>query len=149
MIRSAALLCLFCLAPLPAFTDDKDDPGKKDRDAMQGDWACESMTRDGMAFPDDDAQALFRTVKGDTYVVSRYRNKAGSGTFTLDASKSPKQIDVVPDGPKKVVIEGIYKVEKDVLTMCIAAPGAKRPTAFSSTEGSGHTLTVWKKEMKK
>ena len=141
----ACVLCL-CLAAL-AFVD-KEDVNKKDRDAMQGDWACESLTRDGMAFPDDDAQALFRTVKGDAYVVSRFRTKAGSGTFTLDASKSPKEIEIVPDGPKKVVIKGIYKLEKDVLTICHAAPGAKRPAAFASKEGSGDTLTVWKKEKK-
>src|SRR5262249_38747374 len=136
----AFVLCL-CLAPL-AFADDKDDLGKKDREAMQGDWACESLTRDGMALPDDDAQALFRTVKGDAYVVARFRDKAGSGTFTLDASKSPKEIDIVPDGPKKVVLKGIYKIEKDVLTICHAPPGADRPTAFASKADSGLTLTV-------
>jgi uncharacterized protein (TIGR03067 family) len=144
MIR-ACVLCL-CLVSL-AFAD-KDDPSKADRDAMQGDWACDSLTRDGMAFSDDDAQSLFRTVKDDTYAVSRFRTKAGAGTFTLDASKSPKEIDLVPDGPKKVVIKGIYKLDKDVLTICHAAPGAKRPTAFTSKEGSGDTLTVWKKEKK-
>jgi uncharacterized protein (TIGR03067 family) len=141
----ACVLCL-CLAAL-AFAE-KDDSNKKDRDAMQGDWACESLTRDGFAFPDDDAQALFRTIKGDTYVVSRFRAKAGSGTFTLDATKSPKEIDLVPDGPKKVVIKAIYKLEKDVLTICHAAPGAKRPTAFASKKDSGDTLTRWKKEKK-
>jgi len=141
----ACLLCL-CVAAL-AFAD-KDDLNTKDREAMQGDWACESLTRDGMAFPDDDAQALFRTVKGDAYTVSRFRAKAGSGTFTLDASKSPREIDIVPDGPKKVVIKGIYKIEKDVLTICHAAPGGKRPTAFASKEDSGDTLTTWKREKK-
>ena len=142
MIR-ACLLCL-CLGSLALA--DKDDQQKKDRDAMQGEWACESLTRDGMRLADDDAQALFRSVKGDAYVVSRFRTKAGSGTFTLDASKSPKEIDLVAGGPKKVVIKGIYKIEKDVLTICHAAPGGKRPTAFESKKDSGDTLTVWKKE---
>jgi uncharacterized protein (TIGR03067 family) len=145
MFRACVLgLCLAALA----FADEKEDAGKKDRDAMQGDWACDSLTRDGEAVPDDDAQSFFRTVKDDKYVVSRFRNKAGSGTFTLDASKSPREIDIVPDGPKKVVIKGIYKIEKDVLTICHAAPGAKRPTAFASKKDSGDTLTVWKKEKK-
>jgi uncharacterized protein (TIGR03067 family) len=141
----ACVLCL-CLAAL-AFAD-REDLNKKDRAAMQGDWACESLTRDGMALADDDAQALFRTIKGDTYVVSRFRVKAGSGTFTLDATRSPREIDIVPAGPKKVVIKGIYKLEKDVLTMCYGAPGGKRPTAFAAKKDSGDTLIVWKKEKK-
>jgi uncharacterized protein (TIGR03067 family) len=139
--------CVLCLCLALSFAD-KVDLNTKDRDAMQGDWACESLTRDGTTLPDDDAQALFRTVKGDTYVVSRFRAKAGSGTFTLDAIRSPKEIDFVPDGPKKVVVKGIYKIEKGVLTVCHAAPGGKRPTAFASKKDSGDTLTVWKKEKK-
>ena len=30
----------------------------------------------------------------------------------------------------------------------LAAPGKDRPRAFASKEGSGHTLTVWKREKK-
>jgi uncharacterized protein (TIGR03067 family) len=137
------VLCL-CLAAL-AFAD-KDDPSKKDLDAMQGEWACESMTRDGVVIPDDEAQALFRTVKGDTYVVSRFRTRAGAGTFTLDATRSPKEVDIVPAGPKKVVIKAIYKIEKDLLTICHATPAGERPKAFASKKDSGDTLTVWKRE---
>jgi uncharacterized protein (TIGR03067 family) len=137
------VLCL-CLAAL-AFAD-KDDAAEKDRAAMQGEWACEKLTRDGMAVPDDDAQSLFRTVKGDKYVVSRFRTKAGSGSFTLDATKTPREIDLVPDGPKKVVIKGIYKIEKGEVTMCYSVPGGERPKAFESKEGSGVTIAVWKKE---
>jgi uncharacterized protein (TIGR03067 family) len=137
------VVCL-CLAAL-AFAD-KDDAAEKDRAAMQGDWACEKLTRDGMAVPDDDAQSLFRTVKGDKYVVSRFRTKAGSGSFTLDATKTPREIDLVPDGPKKVVIKGIYKIEKGEVTMCYSVPGSERPKAFESKEGSGVTIAVWKKE---
>ena len=127
---------------------DGDDANKKDRDLMQGDWACDKMVRDGMALPDDAAQSLFRTVKGDAYTVHRFREKAGAGTFKLDAGKSPKQIDIVPDGGKAGTIEGIYKVEKDKLVLCIAGPKGKRPTAFESKEGSGVTLTEWVREKK-
>jgi uncharacterized protein (TIGR03067 family) len=142
MIRSVFLL--LCLVAA-----EKDDASKKDMDAMQGDWAAERMVRDGFAFPDDDAQAIFRTVKGDAYTMFRFRKKIGAGTFKLDATKTPKQIDATPTGGAKgMVVRGIYKIEKGVLTICFAMPGKDRPTAFEAKEGSGHTLTVWKKEKK-
>jgi uncharacterized protein (TIGR03067 family) len=144
MIRA----CVLSLGLAALAFADREDVNTKDRDAMQGDWACESLTRDGMALPDDDAQSFFRTVKGDTYTVFRFRGRIGAGTFTLDATKTPREIDLVPEGPKKVVIKGIYKIEKDVLTMCYAAPGGKRPEAFAAKKDSGDTLAVWKKEKK-
>jgi uncharacterized protein (TIGR03067 family) len=127
------------------------DANKKDQEAMQGDWHCEKFVRDGQAASDDEAQALFRTVKGDGYTVSRFRKKAGAGTFKLNASKSPKEIDILPAaGPKgkMVVIRGIYKIEDGKLTMCYAAPEQERPKAFESKEESGVTLTVWVREQK-
>jgi uncharacterized protein (TIGR03067 family) len=124
------------------------DDGKKDLQAMQGDWVGEKMVRDGMAFPDDAAQALFRKVKGNAYTVHRFRTKAGSGTFKLDATKTPKQIDLTPDGGKAGTIEGIYKIDGDTMTICYPAPKGKRPEAFESKEGSGVTLSVWVREKK-
>ena len=126
------------------------DANKKDLEAMQGDWAGESLVRDGQALEADDAQALFRTVKGNDYTVHRFRKKAGSGTFKLDATKTPKEIDVVPDGlPKGTLIKGIYKLEDGRLTMCYGGPKQDRPKEFAAKEGTGHTLAVWVREKKK
>ena len=119
--------CVLLLAVTALGLADKDAPGAKDREAMQGEWACESLTRDGTALDPDNAQALFRSVKGDKYVITRFRSKAGSGTFTLDATKTPREIDLVPDGPKKVVIKGIYMLDAEGLTMCYSAAGVERP----------------------
>lgn len=124
------------------------DAGKKDREAMQGDWHCEKFVRDGQAASDDEAQALFRSVKGDAFTVFRFRKKGSAGKFTLDAAKSPKQIDFVFEVPKAFTMKGIYKLEGDRLTLCYAGPGQERPKAFESKEDSGVSLTVWVKEKK-
>ena len=151
MKRLATILAL--AAALAATAEEKkEDAGKADLKAMQGEWAGDSFTRDGMAFPADDAQALFRTVKGDRYTMHRFRKKVGSGKFTLDATKAPREIDIQVDAPKGKkalpVIRGIYKIEKDRITMCYGLPGAKRPAKFEAPEKSGLTLVTWVREKK-
>jgi uncharacterized protein (TIGR03067 family) len=142
MIRTLLLvLCLLVAA--------KDDPNKKDQDAMQGDWAGERFVVSGMELDDDNAQSIFRSIKGDSYTVYLFRKKIDGGKYKIDATKSPKQIDLMPEGKEKAgVIRGIYKLEKDTLTVTYSAAGKDRPTTFESKAGSGHTMTVWKKEKK-
>ena len=126
----------------------KDEEAAKDLKKMQGDWVVVSMEVDGMRIPDDDAQALFRTVKGDKYTVSRYRKTAGKGTIKLDATKKPRAIDALPDGAaeKAKPLLGIYEFEGNKLKLCFARAGMARPTEFLSKEDSGHTLTIWQRE---
>jgi uncharacterized protein (TIGR03067 family) len=127
------------------------DANKKDMEKLQGDWAAVSMIRDGMPFPRDDAQAFFRTVKGDRYTVFRYDEVVNKWTFTIDATKEPKTMDVLPEGTddKAKASLGIYEFDGDKLKVCFAMPGKDRPTGFASKEGSGHALTVWEREKKK
>jgi uncharacterized protein (TIGR03067 family) len=139
---------VFLLATVLLGAEGKENAAKKDQASMQGDWSCESYVISGFKLEDDDAQAYFRTVKGNTYTVFRYRKALGKGTFTLDAGKKPRTIDVTPAGGKVKPILGIYKIEKDKLTICHAAPGKPRPAVFSAKEGSGHTLVVWVREKK-
>jgi uncharacterized protein (TIGR03067 family) len=85
-------------------------------------------------------------VKGNNYTVFRFSKAVGKGTFTLDATRTPKTIDLTPAGAKPIL--GIYKLEKETLTICYGEPGKPRPTAFAAKAGSGHTLMVWVREKK-
>lgn len=126
-----------------------EEANKKDLTKMQGDWAAVSMIRDGQRIPDDDAQALFRTVKDDTYAVTRFRKPAGKGTFKIDASKSPRRIDAMPAMPAGAKpLLGIYEWNGEKLRQCLAPPGKDRPREFGAAEGSGHTEIVWEREKK-
>jgi uncharacterized protein (TIGR03067 family) len=107
------------------------------------------MERDGMKLDADDAQAFFRTVKGNRYTMHRYSKKISSGTFRLDATKTPRAIDFLPDFPAKgKPILGIYRLEGDKLTLCYPALGKERPREFSAKEGTGNTVAVWLREKK-
>jgi uncharacterized protein (TIGR03067 family) len=124
------------------------DPSKKDLEKMQGDWAQVSMDLGGYKVPEDDAQAYFRTIKGDHYTVNRFMKVSGKGTLKLDATKNPKTFDATPDGGKTPSVAGIYKIEGDTLTLCIAPPGKPRPTKFEAAD-TENTTSVWTREKKK
>jgi uncharacterized protein (TIGR03067 family) len=69
--------------------------------------------------------------------------------FTLNPEKKPKGIDIemgVPVGTS----EGIYKLDGDELTICVASGGkngkpAPRPTEFAAKKGEHHALFVLKR----
>jgi uncharacterized protein (TIGR03067 family) len=127
----------------------QEEASKKDLEMLQGDWAGVSMIQDGMKLPDDDAQAYFRSYKGDKYAVFRYSQPLAKWTFTLDAAKKPKTIDAQREGDDKgKPALGIYEFEGGKLKLCVAGIGKERPTKFESKPGSGHTLSVWEREKK-
>ena len=64
-------------------------------------------------------------------------------TIKLASSKRPKALDALV--AKDKVAAGIYTLGDDMFTLCYAQPGRDRPTDFKAKEGSGHSLSVWKR----
>jgi len=125
-------------------------PSASDLKRMQGDWMVTTMKVDGISLPPDDAQALFRSIRGNTYSVSRYTKVIAHGTFKLDPEKSPKTIDSLPTTSAKDAkpLLGIYEFANGKLRICNAPPGKDRPADFTARRGSGQTLIVWEPEKK-
>ncbi len=148
-MKRLPFVLLVASAVAPAAEAPDNDATKKDLDRMQGDWVVVSMVRDGRKIPDEDARAHFRTVKGDQYTSFHSGKLLGKGTFTLDATRTPRTIDVFPDGgPKDKPIKGIYEFNGETQKICLAGPDMERPTKFESTEGSQITVTVSKRQKK-
>src|SRR5262249_40068612 len=71
-----------------------------------------------------------------------------SSRFKLDASRKPKEIDLTNlDGKHKgETTRGLYELDGDVLKFSHGAqPGAERPKALESKEGSDHLLWTLKR----
>jgi uncharacterized protein (TIGR03067 family) len=124
-----------------AFAEDKKDP-------TAGKWVVESVTRNGK---------VIAAYKGGTRVQgegkytftppAESKIPPTTGTYTLDASKTPMSFDAVAKGGTfdgKTLL-GIVKVEGDTMTVAFAEPGKERPTKFESPEGSSVVLAVYKK----
>jgi uncharacterized protein (TIGR03067 family) len=146
MIRFFVVLLTLSLTTISG--DSNTDANAKDVEKMQGDWAVVSVVRDGVKEDDDNAQSLFRTVKGNQYTVFLFDKAVGNGTFKIDATKKPKTIDSFPASLAGKALLGIYEIEGDTIKTCYAPAGKDRPTEFSSKKGSEHTLMVWEREKK-
>jgi len=144
-ILVAVLVLGFCA--LPALAEDTTAVELK---KLQGDWAAVSMVVDGVKSSDDEAQCLFRTVKGNSYTMYFFKKQLARYHFTIDATKQPKLIDITPAGARAnaKLIRGIYKLDGNRWTICLGAPGKDRPKEFRSEEGSGNQLIVWEREHK-
>ncbi len=152
--KQSLLVAVLTLLTAPAVLAS-DDPTARDVQRMQGDWMVRRMRVDGMDLPDPDAQSLFRTVEDGNYAVFRYSKRLSQGSFTLDATKSPKTIDSMPtpkpgsdasEPPKP--IRGIYEFDGDVMRICNSRPGQPRPKNFEAKRFTGHTLIEWEPEIK-
>jgi uncharacterized protein (TIGR03067 family) len=133
------------LLALVAGADEKKSDAKKDKDLLKGTWVISSMERGGK--PNEKSIGDKVTFDGDSLIVQG-KDEEHKGTYKLDATKKPKQIDVTPgDGPEKdKVLRGIYSLEKDELKICIAHDEQERPTAFESKEGSEVSLVTLKRD---
>ena len=123
--------------------DGKDD-ATTDLKNIQGKWKVTSGVIDGNELPADQLGEL--VYSGNKYTW-KSGDQSGAGTFKLDHSKKPKQLDAVPsDGPVKgQTVEHIYEIDGDKLRICLALPGTNRPTQFKSEAGSGLWLFTYKR----
>jgi uncharacterized protein (TIGR03067 family) len=139
-----AVLMPWSLGPIPA--DDKAVRAELDR--HRGTWRATSSIYEGQEAPEAIVRSITRTVEKD-HVVWKRDGKSFAGTrIELDPSADPKAIDVIPDGGRNrdERVLGIYRLEKDRLTICMAAPGKPRPREFKAEKGSGCTLRTFTRE---
>jgi uncharacterized protein (TIGR03067 family) len=122
-----------------------DDKALQELDRHQGTWRATSSIYEGQEAPAEVVRSITRSVEKD-HVVWKRDGKSFAGTrIELDPSRDPKAIDVIPDGGKDrgERVLGIYKLENNRLTICMAAPGQPRPRAFKAEKGSGCTLRTF------
>src|SRR5687767_11772381 len=82
-----------------------------DAERFQGNWTVQKMTRQGKDLPEEAVKELRVTFEGDKFLAKRGDKVAETSTFTLDETKSPKTIDMLPaNKTEKRPAQGIYKL---------------------------------------
>ena len=126
------LIGLALVAGAPA---KKEDPKKAA--SLEGEWTADRWVEGGrervrpiwFKFGPD---GKFAVREGD-------RKNPEEGSYKADVRKDPAEIDIhPPEGRTNPPILGIYNVEGDTLTLCVAKGGSdsQRPAKFESPDGS-------------
>jgi hypothetical protein len=76
----------------------------------------------------------------------RFRGETPPGLPTKRGTRPrrPPPIDIVQENEKKRTSLAIYEQQGDSLKLCGAKAGSPRPTEFSASKGTGHTLIIYK-----
>jgi uncharacterized protein (TIGR03067 family) len=124
----------------------REEAARGDLERMQGRWQMISMEREGKKLPDPLVKTYKRIVKENEYRVTWVEDgqpAALNTVMTLDPRQNPKAIDILLGngqlkGKKRL---GIYRIDGDTETVCLAQPGKARPTRFDSSQGGIHVWT--------
>jgi uncharacterized protein (TIGR03067 family) len=143
--------CLLMVCVVLSLAADKKDPAKEELKKLQGTWEAAKVTYNGDDLSEDDTGKISMTVKGDQATVGaskKIKGEYGKVKLKLDPSTTPATIDIsiAVGGQKGVTLEGIYKLEKDKLTVCAKVLGMDRPAKFESPAGESIVLIVLKKK---
>jgi uncharacterized protein (TIGR03067 family) len=147
----AAVAVVAGASPSRAADDAKEELAKKELKALKGAWKVISREVDGKKVSQEELKDVVVTRdEAGKFSARRGDMVIGVGTIKIDPTKKPKTMDVIytEGNNKEKTLLGIYEFEGDSYRLCVAPPGAKRPTEFSAKAGSGNALMVYQREKK-
>jgi uncharacterized protein (TIGR03067 family) len=119
---------------------------KAEADRLAGAWRFTSLAFDGKPTPEAELNKLDVRIKDGQWIVSAGSDIKAQTTFRLDPTQNPKTIDIIPQPGKGELVQGIYSLEGDQLTICDrSVDNGERPTEFGTEPGSGLVLIVMKR----
>src|SRR5215468_1970404 len=111
-----------------------------DLDRLQGTWRVTALEIDGRAELGALTHATI-TVRGSEF-ATRGMGDDYSGTIELVAGEAPNAFNLLftSGPPAGLRNRGIYKLDGDTWTICLATRGGARPTRFATHADSGIAL---------
>lgn len=115
---------------------------------LQGTWERLSMVLEGKEVPDGDLKTWVAIYEDDTLTLKVDGKVYRRAIVTLDPSKTPKSINTwdADGGFADQTLSGIYELDGNLLRMCIAKPGEKRPTEFTTERGTGFIYCLYRRQ---
>ena len=128
-----------CLGKTTETTIGKGEKGIKskiDFSSIQGSWQGVSLEVAGRSAPKEFAEKGKYIFGKEIVIFYQGSEKLSQAKFIIDVSQDPEHIDLIgmterEKGKKQL---GIYKIENNILTLCISN---KRPQKFKSGKTTG------------
>ena len=117
-----------------------------DLDRLQGTWRITALELDGAAMRDGVGDATI-TVHG-TEFTSHGMGEPYAGSITLMPGERPKAFDLAftAGPPQGLTNRGIYKLDGDTWTICLATRADARPRRFATRADSGIALETLQRD---
>ena len=144
----AVVAVLFCVALTGAREEPQDGPDS-DKQRIQGTWEFVKVLDQGMEQLMPEGMRVVITAR--MFTVERDGQDSLGQTYTLDATKEPKQMDLFAeiDPGRPIRQPGIYVLDGDKLTIAHAAQGKPRPKTFESKRGDFGGVWVLRRKAEK
>jgi uncharacterized protein (TIGR03067 family) len=135
------LLCVIAVSLLVLISGcsgrGKDEQSQKDRAALEGEWEILSAESNGEPPPPGLLNGAKFAFSGDKLTLM-----GKEGTYEIDASQNPRQIDFIRGNTKQI---GIYELDGDRLKLCVG-PADDRPKEFKTKPQTDHSMFVLKRK---
>lgn len=133
------------LAGQPPAAPQKAPAEKTDVDRLQGEWTYTVVEMNGEKLDAAAFKGAKMSLKGNAFIA--LMGVEYTGTWKLDPTTTPKSLDLTfASGPEKGnKAMGIYKLDGDTWTICLAVTAKERPKEFAAPKGSGYALEVLKR----
>ena len=102
-----------------------------DAQKIEGKWKIASVELAGMPVPGIEGAEL--VLADGKKVFTRLDKRVEKGTYRIDATKRPREIDSTTDG-RDGTEKGIYEIDGDTLKLCLATQGTAASYNQKSTD---------------
>lgn len=121
---------------------------KAETEKFQGTWRLVSQEYKGMETPSKDLKDDSVIIQGDKMIGKHGQQVKQETVFQIEPTATPKTIDLKTikgvEVGKKVL--GIYRLEKDTLTVCLSEKEGDRPQEFKAPRQTLRYVLVFKRE---
>jgi uncharacterized protein (TIGR03067 family) len=107
------------------------DVPKDAKEAFQGGWKLTRFAKLRRETPAKELEKGKVVIQGDNLIFT-LAGQNTKMTYSLDPKADPPAIDLKSENAPGKVIRGIYKLEKDKLTICFGIEDSARPTEFKT-----------------